>query len=282
MTRDQIASVLLAAARSAVAAALGERAAVVWPLIESEARQAAEEAARELLEVVAPAGTKARTVPKSAVLNEPKPRNPRSFPSALSIQARWYNSRADTAPWLYFGDPADLQFRAYVTWKGEPDPRAQEARETLQRIESAKKQGWELRLYRAGNRGNARVLERDGEFLTRAGFEMGGLIPDPRIDLEGAGYENMRRKQTELARAVWSWLRSLPQEQRQNVGVVRRKMSETFADGWAKVEVREPWGRGAKQYSLAYQPAERAAPAISLPGTGTWEEQIELIERLAT
>lgn len=279
MTQDQIASALLSAARSAVSATLGVRAEVVWPLVEPEARQAAEESARELLEVMA--GTKARTLRKSVVLNEPKPRNPRSFPSAPSIQARWYNSQADTAPWLYFGDPADLQFRAYVTWKGEPDPRAQEARETLRRIESAKKQGWELRLYRAGNRGNARVLERDGEFLTRAGFEMGGLIPDPRIDLEGAGYENMRRKQTELARAVWSWLRSLPQEQRQNVGVVRRKMGETF-DGWAKVEVREPWGRGAKQYSLAYQPAERAAPAISLPGTGTWEQQIELIERLAT
>ena len=118
MTKDQIASALLSAARSAVATTLGERAAVVWPLVEPEARQAAENAARELLEVVAPAGTKARTVPKSAVLNEPKPRNPRSFPSAPSIQARWYNSRADTAPWLYFGDPADLQFRAYVTWKG--------------------------------------------------------------------------------------------------------------------------------------------------------------------
>lgn len=286
MTRDQIASVLLAAARSAVAATLGERAEVVWPLVEPEARAAAEESARELLEVMAASepltGTKARTIRKSVALNEPKPRNPRSFPSAPSIQARWYNSLADTAPWLYFGDPADLQFRAYVTWKGEPDPRAQEARETLQRIESAKKQGWEIRLYRAGNRGNARVLERDGEFLTRAGFEMGGPIPDPRIDLEGAGYANMRRKQTELARAVWSWLRSLPQEQRQNLGLVRRKMGATFADGWAKVEVREPWGKSAKQYSLAYQPAERAAPALSLPGTDTWEQQLELIERLAT
>jgi len=53
MTQNQIVTALLAAARSAVATTLGERAEVVWPLIESEARAAAEEAARELIQVVA-------------------------------------------------------------------------------------------------------------------------------------------------------------------------------------------------------------------------------------
>ena len=48
MTSDQIVSALLAAARSAVTATLGERAEVVWPMIEGEARQAAEESASEL------------------------------------------------------------------------------------------------------------------------------------------------------------------------------------------------------------------------------------------
>jgi hypothetical protein len=53
MTQDQIVTALLAAARSAVAATLGERAEVVWPLVEPEAGQAAEEAARELLALLA-------------------------------------------------------------------------------------------------------------------------------------------------------------------------------------------------------------------------------------
>jgi len=53
MTKDQIASALLAAARSAVATTLGVRAEVVWPLIEGEARAAAEEAARELSALLA-------------------------------------------------------------------------------------------------------------------------------------------------------------------------------------------------------------------------------------
>jgi hypothetical protein len=48
VTSDQIVSALLLAARSAVTATLGERAAVVWPMLEGEARQAAEEAASEL------------------------------------------------------------------------------------------------------------------------------------------------------------------------------------------------------------------------------------------
>jgi hypothetical protein len=53
MTQDQIVMALLLAARSAVATTLGERAEVVWPMVEPEARAAAEEIARELLEVMA-------------------------------------------------------------------------------------------------------------------------------------------------------------------------------------------------------------------------------------
>lgn len=53
MTQDQIVTALLAAARSAVATTLGVRAEVVWPLIEGEARAAAEEAARELSALLA-------------------------------------------------------------------------------------------------------------------------------------------------------------------------------------------------------------------------------------
>lgn len=65
MTQDQIVTALLSAARSAVAATLGERAAVVWPLVEPEARQAAEDAARELLALLAvpePVRARARVI----------------------------------------------------------------------------------------------------------------------------------------------------------------------------------------------------------------------------
>ena len=53
MTSDQIVSALLLAARSAVTSALGERAEVVWPMLEGEARAAAEEAASELAAILA-------------------------------------------------------------------------------------------------------------------------------------------------------------------------------------------------------------------------------------
>lgn len=52
----QIVSALMAAARAAVTATLGERAKLVWPLIEEEARAAARESARELAELLAVPG----------------------------------------------------------------------------------------------------------------------------------------------------------------------------------------------------------------------------------
>lgn len=48
MNQFQIVSALMESARSAVTATLGERAEVVWPMLEGEARRAAEEAAGEL------------------------------------------------------------------------------------------------------------------------------------------------------------------------------------------------------------------------------------------
>ncbi len=56
MNQFYIVSALMAAARAAVTATLGERAAAVWPMIEEEARAAARESARELAELLAVPG----------------------------------------------------------------------------------------------------------------------------------------------------------------------------------------------------------------------------------
>lgn len=155
---------------------------------------------------------------------------------ALSADAR--RSRADTAPWYYQGDIGQLSFTANVTIGGQPDPRADIARDMLEKLKAAKAQGWTRTSVRAGSLGTVWMLEKNKQFLTRSGFDnlTNAVFLRPDMPEPTSGFTNMLESQTALARGFQAWLDTLPEDQRQNRAVVVRKMNETPIGQWARLQ----------------------------------------------
>lgn len=215
---------------------------------------------------------KARSIDKKTVLT----------PSG-AIKAEARNSDADSSVWYHQGDIKMLAFTASVTIDGQPAAGAERAKEIVQRVSAAQKDGWALRSYRAGSLGTVWTLEKGDRFLTRAGLENldSSLTKDPEIPNYGPGYENMQRGQKELATALFNWLSTLTPEQRVNQGVVSRKMADVLG-GWAYVE-KDKIGT-----SVRYRPTDEAARAGSaarwthtIPAAKDWDGVLSEIERLA-
>jgi hypothetical protein len=172
MTQDQIVTALLAAARSAVAATLGERAEVVWPLVEPEARQTAEESARELL----------------ALLAVPEPVERSDVPDAPEA----------TGPTLAEAKTSNGQISAFALDKR--DLYYQRYREQADKVISYLPSGFTMER-RDSKHGQIYVfLDSKDRLLTRADYARFGAPEKESAEIEAAREEVEKRQAVERAR----------------------------------------------------------------------------------
>lgn len=215
MTSDQIVSALLSAARSAVSATLGERAQVMWPMLEGEARQAAEEAASELAALlVAPGPPPARAAETKKEVRKPDVSVAQAARRDALLDAR-VNHNGATKTWRGLVEAGIRRGGELgVTFRTSPDL----TRAAFNRMGSAEHDAWEEKQKEKGLKPVFRVgTDEDGTFVevNKTVFEYAmGLSRKPvlvrydfgYLDVDGtaraAAKEATRREHESLLRAV--------------------------------------------------------------------------------
>lgn len=144
--------------------------------------------------------------------------------------------KGKVAIWFHQGDPNHIQFRAKVTFSGEPAP--VDAITEWDRLKKAQELGYRLINRRAGSYGTVWTLDKGNETLTKDGFN---AIDDPLFDkpvreTSGPGYDNMVSGQATYATKLAQWFATLPESTLRSASALATKINQTPIGEWASIQ----------------------------------------------
>jgi len=196
-----------------------------------------------------------------------------------SLKADAVKSTAGSAVWWYQGAISQVSMIANVKIAGEADPKAQWAKETLDKLKAAQAEGWRIVSYRAGAYGTVWVLEKGDYFLTRYGLDNIGdaAYNRPNLPPSEAGFDNFVRRAIPFAAGFVAWLDTMPREQQNNLATVNRRLNASPVQKWARIQPIKDGSERALQYLEENKPG--FSFQIVLPWD--WEKAVIFLKALA-